>query len=61
MARITIDASKCVGCGDCVRVCPATIFKLEKGKAEPIKEKAADCLECHACEILCPKGVITIG
>ena len=33
---IAVDQAKCIGCGACAATCPAS-FKLENGKASPIK------------------------
>ena len=30
---VVIDAEKCIGCGMCVKDCPADKLKLENGKA----------------------------
>ncbi|MGN1111031.1 MAG: [Fe-Fe] hydrogenase large subunit C-terminal domain-containing protein [Oscillospiraceae bacterium] len=56
---ITFDASKCVSCNNCVRVCPATeantVVHDENGKAlfhiEPDK-----CIRCGACVRECNHG-----
>ena len=37
---IFIDSSKCTGCGQCTRVCPFTVLRLnQEGKAENTGEK----------------------
>ena len=57
MAKITVDNDKCVGCGECVDVCPSEVFELIDGKSEPVK--ADECIECCACVEACPEEAIT--
>ena len=45
---ITIDKEKCIGCGMCVKDCPAGKLKLEEKKAVYTPE----CIECGHCVAL---------
>ncbi len=45
----------CVGCGDCILVCPYTAISLIEGKAEV---NAALCKGCGTCAATCPAGAI---
>jgi Fe-S-cluster-containing hydrogenase component 2 len=51
--KSTILKSKCVGCGDCIRACPVTAIKLDRGKAVVDPEK---CVGCRMCVITCSYG-----
>lgn len=65
MAKITIDAGRCKGCGLCIDACPKKILKASdkinaKGYhavecAEPEK-----CIGCASCYMMCPDCVITV-
>lgn len=53
---ISVDASRCTGCGDCVRVCLGDVFRLRNEKAEVASLDR--CMECAACLFICEAGAI---
>lgn len=54
---IVIDKHKCVGCNQCVSVCPGSLIKLdEAGKAYP--KYLEDCWGCCSCMKECKEGAI---
>ncbi|MBA7669441.1 Caffeyl-CoA reductase-Etf complex subunit CarE [subsurface metagenome] len=53
---IQIDLDKCVGCGDCVPVCPFSLLEIVDDKAQ-IKE---GCTFCGACQEACGYEAILI-
>jgi len=55
---ISIDKSKCDGCGQCIPACPEAAIQIINGKARLIDESYCDGL--GACINNCPKGAITI-
>ncbi len=55
---ITIDKTKCVGCGKCAEVCPTQAIYLI-GKEVFVREEL--CRSCGACVDVCPKGAITLS
>lgn len=55
---ISIDASKCKKDGLCAKVCPARIFRFEKGEV-PLIERPSECVLCGQCLAVCnPKAII---
>jgi len=53
------DAAKCVGCSDCVRLCPAKVLELNDKKL-PILIDKNKCISCFCCQELCPKSAVNI-
>ncbi len=53
---ISVDGEKCNGCADCMKVCLAGCFRIEKGKA---RVKSLDeCMECASCWYICDREAI---
>ena len=53
-----VDNEKCVGCEECVDVCPVDVFEMEDGKSTPAN--AEECLGCESCVEVCEAEAITI-
>ena len=47
----------CVGCGQCVKLCPKGNIRLENGRAVI----GSDCLQCLGCLQYCPRSAISLG
>ena len=54
---ISIDATRCIGCGRCAEVCPGNLLQLSAGQA--VIRDARDCWGCTACIKSCPKAAIS--
>jgi heterodisulfide reductase subunit A len=52
-----VDALKCVGCGECIPVCPYTA--IARGADAKAQVNAALCQGCGTCVATCPSGAIT--
>ena len=57
---IKINEQKCDGCANCVKVCPARVFKFNKNK-KAVVANLANCLECSACFIVCEPDAINFS
>ncbi|MBF0544564.1 MAG: nitroreductase family protein [Candidatus Riflebacteria bacterium] len=55
-----VDKTACIGCGLCVKDCPANILTLEVGKAHLAPERLERCFKCQHCLAICPAGAISI-
>jgi NAD-dependent dihydropyrimidine dehydrogenase PreA subunit len=53
-----VDEDKCVGCEECVDVCPVEVFEMVDGKSSPVN--AEECLGCESCVEVCEEGAITV-
>jgi NAD-dependent dihydropyrimidine dehydrogenase PreA subunit len=58
MVEITIDYDKCVGCGDCVFLCPVKVYEIEEKKA--IAKDSESCCggTCNICVTYCWRDAI---
>ena len=52
-SELAYHASRCVGCGFCVRQCPAGALALVDGK---VQRDASCCVQCDMCVSSCPYG-----
>jgi len=53
-----VNESKCVGCEECVDVCPVEVFEMIDGKSNPVN--AEECLGCESCVEVCEEKAITV-
>ncbi len=58
--RVTtvIDRDRCIGCGECVRVCPRETLRMIDDKAWVT---GPDSIHCGHCEAVCPTGAVSVG
>ena len=55
---VTVDTEKCIGCGECVDVCPVEVYELQEGKSTPVNDE--ECLGCESCVEVCESDAITV-
>ncbi|MCD6368892.1 MAG: 4Fe-4S binding protein [Thermoproteales archaeon] len=56
---IKVNEDECIGCGNCLKVCPVGVYKIVEGRSRPVNEDK--CILCRACITHCPKNCIEIG
>ena len=44
----------CIGCSNCMRVCPTHALRISNGKAILYPNR---CIDCGECERVCPVGI----
>ncbi len=59
--EITIDESKCNGCGLCIEVCKDFSFQICGGKVTLTNKPLFGCVACGHCMAICPSGAIEIN
>ena len=58
MFKPEVDADKCIGCGECMEVCPVDVYELQDEKSVPVN--AEECLGCESCVEVCQSEAITV-
>lgn len=56
---IAINSDKCLGCGDCLEVCPQQCYTMGPNRRS-IHAFAERCMECGACSLNCRGGAISV-
>ena len=52
-----IDRERCIGCGECVRVCPSQTLEMKDGKAVVTGDRS---LACGHCVAVCPVEAVRV-
>ncbi len=60
MAVKRVAGEKCIGCGLCVKSCPADVFRLDAGTGKAAAVYPMDCQLCLWCVSECPADAIEI-
>jgi len=66
MAKLTIEAENCKGCGLCVDACPQKILRIDpeainhKGHSPAQMTDESRCSGCGSCAIMCPDCAISL-
>jgi len=51
-----VNQRKCILCGLCLKLCPATVFEMRHKKITVVRPEA--CIKCGHCGALCPSNAI---
>jgi len=58
MFKPEVDNDKCIGCEECIEVCPSDVYEMQNEKSVPVN--AEECIGCEACIEACEQDAITI-
>ena len=58
MYKVEVDQEKCIGCGECVDICPVEVYEMQNEKSVPVN--AEECIGCESCIEVCDQEAITI-
>ena len=58
MYKIEVDKEKCIGCGECVDVCPVDVYEMNDEKSVPVNVE--ECIGCESCIEVCEQEAITV-
>jgi NAD-dependent dihydropyrimidine dehydrogenase PreA subunit len=53
---VEIDLDLCNAKGECVNICPMSVYEIINGKVKA--NKINECIECGACQDVCPSKAI---
>jgi len=59
--KITVDQTKCTGCGACERICPASAIEVvDEERRRTMRFLYDRCTFCALCQEICPEKAITL-
>lgn len=56
-SRPALLKHKCIGCGECFRICPAKAIEMKNNL--PVIDRSK-CIYCFCCQEFCPKGAMEV-
>lgn len=60
MSVARTDVNKCIGCGNCFKVCPMDVFRINTEAGKSVLAFPENCQSCGQCYYNCPTGALTI-
>ena len=58
---VTVDDSTCTHCGECTRICPTEVLRLEDGRVQVHAESMFGCIACGHCMMVCPNDSVRVN
>ena len=53
MSVIRLDLNKCIGCRNCVDICPCDVFYFNEGAHKSVLAYPENCQSCGQCYLAC--------
>ena len=60
VATLRFNEEACVGCGQCLQICPQRVFARGPNRRAVIVDLDG-CMECGACALNCPAQAISVN
>jgi Fe-S-cluster-containing hydrogenase component 2 len=57
---VTIEPFTCTHCGECGRICPTEVLRLEDGQIQVHPESMFGCIACGHCMMVCPTESVRV-
>jgi nitroreductase/NAD-dependent dihydropyrimidine dehydrogenase PreA subunit len=57
---VAIDQAACTLCGECTRICPTEVLRLEEGCVQIHRESMFGCIACGHCMMVCPNACVQV-
>lgn len=54
MSVVRISMENCIGCCQCVSICPMDVFRFDPGTCKSVIAYPEDCQSCGQCYFNCP-------
>ncbi|MDM8535763.1 4Fe-4S binding protein [Desulfobacterales bacterium HSG17] len=58
MGYPVVDEAKCVGCEECVDICPQDVFEMQNDKSVVVEPD--ECVDCESCLEACEEDAIEL-
>ena len=58
MYSVEVDEAKCIGCGECIEICPSDVFEIQDEISVVVNEE--ECVGCESCLEVCEQEAITV-
>lgn len=56
---VKINSIECLGCGECMCVCPQDVFEHQADIGATMVVRPENCVDCEGCIEVCPVGALT--
>ena len=61
MSVARLDLNKCVGCGNCVKICPMDVFYFDNNENKSVLAYPEQCQSCAQCYLHCIGNSLTMS
>lgn len=59
--RVSVEHPTCTRCGECARICPSELLRIQDGCVQVQMESVFGCIACGHCMMVCPTRSISVS